>query len=135
MVRSNLLHGELTDRIIGEFFQVHHELGFGFVESVYSRAMAIALSQAGLRVEREVPISVYFRGVEVGFFRADAVVESLILLEFKVGEVLDPHSEPKVLNYLRATRLEVALVLHFGPKPAFKRLILTNDRKLLPKSP
>jgi GxxExxY protein len=134
MARSNLLHGELTDRIIGEVIQVHRELGFGFVESVYSKALLLALCDAGLRVEREVPIRVYFRGVLVGFFRADMVVESLVLLELKVGEHLDPNCEAKVLNYLRATPLEVALILHFGLTPAWKRLILTNDRKLLPKS-
>jgi GxxExxY protein len=132
MARDDLLHGQLTDRIIGVFFQVHRELGPGFVESVYSKAMEIALTDAGLRVEREVPISVYFRGKLVGSFRADMIVESLVLLELKVGEQLDPNCEAQTLNYLRATRLELALILHFGPKPKFKRLILTNDQKLLP---
>ena len=126
MARDDLLHGQLTDRIIGEFLQVHRELGPGFVESVYSRALEIALTEAGLRVE------VYFRGKLVGSFRADMIVESLVLLELKVGERLDPNCEPTVLNYLRASRQEVALILHFGPKPKVKRLILTNDRKLLP---
>ena len=132
MARDDLLHGQLTDRIIGEFLQVHRELGPGFVESVYSRAMEIALTEAGLRVEREVPILVYFRGKLVGSFRADMVVESLVLLELKVGERLDPSCEPTVLNYLRASPLELALILHFGPKPKVKRLIWTNDRKVLP---
>jgi GxxExxY protein len=132
MARDDLLHGQLTDRIIGVFFQVHRELGPGFVESVYSKAMEIALTDAGLRVEREVPILVYFRGQLVGSFRADMIVESLVLLELKVGERLDPNCETQTLNYLRATRLELALILHFGPKPKFKRLILTNDQKLLP---
>ena len=132
MARDDLLHGQLTDRIIGEFLQVHRELGPGFVESVYSRALEIALTEAGLRVEREVLILVYFRGKLVGSFRADMIVESLVLLELKVGERLDPNCEPTVLNYLRASRQEVALILHFGPKPKVKRLILTNDRKLLP---
>ena len=132
MARHDLLHGQLTDRIIGVFFQVHRELGPGFVESVYSKAMEIALTDAGLRVEREVPILVYFRGKLVGSFRADMIVESLVLLELKVGEQLDPNCETQTLNYLRATRLELALILHFGSKPKFKRLILTNDQKLLP---
>jgi GxxExxY protein len=130
---QNLLHGELTDRIIGEFLQVHHELGPGFVESIYSRSMGWALHDAGLQADLEVPISVHFRGRIVGSFRADIVVESLVLLELKVGDQLDPNAEAQVVNYLRATRLELALILHFGPKPAFRRLILTNDRKLLPQ--
>jgi GxxExxY protein len=96
--------------------------------------MMVALTEAGLRVEREVPISVYFRGRLVGVFRADAVVESVVLLEYKAGERLDPSCEAQVLNYLRGCHLELALLLHFGPKAAFKRLIMTNDRKLLPRS-
>jgi GxxExxY protein len=132
MARHNLLHGKLSDRIIGEFLQVHRELGPGFVESVYSKGMECALSDAALRVEREVPISVHFRGKIIGSFRADMIVESVVLLEFKVGEQLDPNCDAQVLNYLRATRLELALILHFGPRATFRRLILTNDRKLLP---
>jgi GxxExxY protein len=132
MARHRLLHAEISDRIIREFLQVHRELGPGFVESVYSRGMDWALTDAGLRVEREFPIAVHFRGRIVGSFRADMVVESVVLLEFKAGDRLDPTCEAQVLNYLRATRIEVALILHFGPRPTFKRLIWTNDRKLLP---
>jgi GxxExxY protein len=130
--RSALLHGALTERILGVFFQVHFELGFGLAESVYSNAMTCALMDAGLTVEREVPITVFFRGIQVGSFRADQIVESAVLLELKATRVLEQSSESQVINYLRATRLEVALVLHFGDRPRFKRLIFTNDRKLLP---
>lgn len=132
MQRHGLLHGEISNRILGVFFQVYNELGPGFLESVYAKGMLRALTDAGLRVECEVPISVYFRGRVVGLFRADAVVESVVLLEYKAGERLDPSCEAKILNYLRGCRSEVALLLHFGPKPAFKRLIMTNDRKPLP---
>jgi GxxExxY protein len=132
MAGHGLLHAEISDRIIREFLQVHRELGPGFVESVYSKGMGCALAEAGLQVDREVPISVHFRGRLVGSFRADMVVESLVMLEFKAGEHLDPNCESQVLNYLRATRIELALILHFGPRPTFKRLIWTNDRKLLP---
>jgi GxxExxY protein len=111
---------------------VYNELGPGFLEAVYANGMMLALTDAGLHVEREVPISVYFRGRVVGLFRADAVVESVILLEYKAGDRLDPNCEPQVLNYLRGCYLELALLLHFGPKPTFKRLIMTNGRKLLP---
>jgi GxxExxY protein len=134
MPKRGLLHGEISNRIIGVFFQVYNELGPGFLEAVYANAMFVALTDAGLRVEREVPIAVYFRGRRVGIFRADAVVESVVLLEYKAGERLDPTCKPQVLNYLQGCYLELALLLHFGPKPAFKRLVMTNDRKLLPGS-
>jgi GxxExxY protein len=129
---TDLLHKEITDRILGAFYQVHWELGPGYLESVYANGMEVALTESGLRVEREVPVSVYFRGHRVGTFRADMIVESVVLLEFKAGDRLDPNAEPQLLNYLQATRLEVGLILHFGPKATFKRRVVTNDRKIIP---
>jgi GxxExxY protein len=131
MARHGLLHGDISNRILGAFFQVHSEIGPGFLESVYANGMTLALTDAGLHVEREVPISVYFRGRRIGLFRADMIVESVVLLEFKAGERLDPACESQVLNYLRGSHLELALLLHFGPRAAFKRVIMTNDRKNL----
>jgi GxxExxY protein len=128
----DLLHKEITDRILGGFFQVHWELGSGYLESVYVNGMEVALTEAGLRVEREVPVSVHFRGRRIGTFRADMIVESVVLLEFKAGDRLDPSAEPQLLNYLRASRLQVGLILHFGPKASFKRRVITNDRKVIP---
>jgi GxxExxY protein len=129
---TELLYKEITDRILRSFFQVHWELGPGFLESVYVRGMEIALTDDGLRVEREVPVSVYFRGHRAGAFRADMIVESVVLLEFKAGHRLDPSSEPQLLNYLRASRLQLGFILHFGPKASFVRRMMTNDRKLIP---
>lgn len=94
--------------------------------------MEIALTDDGLRVAREVPVSVYFRGRRVGTFRADMIVESVVLVEFKAGDRLDPNAEPQLLNYLRGTSLELGFILHFGPKASFIRRIMTNDRKLHP---
>ena len=133
-MHSRLLHGEITERVLGVFFQVHRELGAGFLESVYANAMFFALKDAGLRVESEVPIAVYFRGRRIGTFRPDMIVESVVLLEFKAGAQLDPNSPAQTLNYLRAGHLEVALILHFGPKATFKRLVATNDHKILPRA-
>ena len=127
-----LLHQELTQRILGCFFQVHRELGAGFLESVYAKSLLIALGDEGIRAEAEIPIDVYFRGARVGVFRADMIVESSVLLELKAGTGLDPGSQPQMLNYLRATRLEVGLILYFGARPTFKRLVVSNDHKLLP---
>jgi len=129
---TELLYKEITDRILRSFFQVHWELGPGFLESVYVRGMEIALTDDGLRVEREVPVRVYFRGHRAGAFRADMIVESVVLLEFKAGHRLDPSSEPQLLNYLRASRLQLGFILHFGPKASFVRRMMTNDRKLIP---
>jgi GxxExxY protein len=94
--------------------------------------MECALVEDGLEVERETPVAVYFRGQTVGTFRADLVVESVVLLEFKAGARFDPTAEAQLLNYLRATRLEVGLILHFGVRASFRRRIVTNDRKLNP---
>ena len=127
-----ILHEDITDRTLKAFFDVHWELGPGFVESVYANAMAMALMDAGLKIEREVRVTVYFRGRKVGSFRADTVVESVVLLEYKAGSALDSSWETLLIHYLRSTRLEVGLLLYFGQKPVFKRRILTNDRKFLP---
>ena len=129
--KRELLCGELTDRIIGAFFQVHYELGPGFLEAIYARAMAIVLADLGMHVQREVPLAVHFRGRQIGFFRADMVVERLVLVEFKAGKALDPTWEAQLINNLSAIRLEVGLSLFFGAKPVVKRKIFTNDRKLL----
>ena len=129
---TRLLHGALTDRIIRVFHEVHAELGPGHLESVYANAMAIALKDAGLRFEREVKIVVYFRGQAVGTFRADALVESVVMLEYKARGHLDPDWEEQLINHLRTTRVELGLMLCFGRRPVVRRRILTNDQKLLP---
>lgn len=124
-----MLHEDLTEPIIAAFYDVHHELGHGFLESVYERAMVIALSKRGLPVERQVPVTVHYSGHVVGDFCADLVVENRVMIELKACRALEPIHEAQLLNYLRATSIEVGLLLHFAHKPAFRRLILTNDRK------
>lgn len=129
--QPHLLHEELTGQILAGFFQVHHELGFGYSEAIYAAAMECVLTEMGLHVQREVPVDVHFHGRVIGRFRSDMVVESGVMLEFKSMRRPDPMFEAQLLNYLRATRLEVGLLLYFNPKAAKKRLIFTNDRKLL----
>ena len=129
-------HAELTERIIGVFFEVYNELGHGFLESVCEGAMAIGLEGAGLRVERQVPITIWFRGQNVGVFFADILVEGFVILELKCARNIDPAHEAQILNYLRATTVEVGLLLNFGIRPEFKRMILDNERKKgLPPAP
>src|ERR671915_99374 len=122
-------HGEITQKVIGVFYDVYNDLGYGFLESVYQRALGLALNDAGLRVCRPVKISVWFRGTEVGYFEGDMLVENCVLLELKATRALDSSHQAQLLNYLRATDVEVGLLLNFGPKPEFKRLLFDNPRK------
>jgi GxxExxY protein len=124
-----LKHSEPTERVLGVFYDVYNELGHGFLESVYEEAMAVALGQAGLGVQPQIPLKVAFRGTVVGDFRADLLVEKSVLLELKAVRVLDPLHEAQLLNYLRATEIEIGLLLNFGPRPQFKRLAFNNSRK------
>jgi GxxExxY protein len=127
--RTRGKHDELTERIIRVFYDVYNELGYGFLESVYREAMRLALTQAGLKVGTEVAIDVVFRGVVIGVFRADLIVNGKVLIELKTCDALARQHESQTLHYLRATSIEVALLMNFGPQPRFKRLSLDNERK------
>jgi GxxExxY protein len=127
---SKLLHAELTEKVLGVYYDVYNEIGHGFLESVYNNCMFLALSKAGMSVRREVPVPVYFRGQDVGQFKADLVVEGCVLIELKAVHNLDRTHEAQVMNYLRATELEVGLLLNFGsPKPQFRRIVFENFNK------
>jgi GxxExxY protein len=134
-----LVHGALTREIIGAFFDVYNELGYGFLESVYQRALPVALGARGIRSEREVPLAVQFRGVAVGAYRADLVAEGKVIVESKVAEKILPIHERQLFNYLKATSLSVGLILNFGPRPTFRRLLLTPPTEgsalIRPQSP
>ncbi len=123
-----LRHSEITEPIIGAFYEVYNELGHGFLESVYREAMMIALRAKGLPVEREKTVTVQFRNETVGIFRADLVVSSVVIVELKCARALDAGHEAQLLNYLKATGLEVGLLLNFGTRPAFKRLVFETAR-------
>lgn len=124
-------HRDLTDLILKVFFEVYNEQAFGYLESVYERAMAIALQQVGLQVRRQVPITVYVRGNVVGEFIADLLVDDRVLLELTAARAIDSAHEAQTLNYLRATPIEVALLVNFGPRPEFRRFVFENSRKRL----
>lgn len=126
---EDLKHSDLTERIIGVFFDVYNELGHGFLESIYQQAMVLALTEAGLKVEQQVPIPVWFRDRQIGDFRADLLVERSVLLELEAARNLDFAYEKQLLNYLRGTDIEVGLLLNFGPAPEFRRLVFGNERK------
>ena len=122
-------HKELTYKIIGVYFDVYNELGHGFLESVYQRSLGLALESAGLTVRNYVKIPVWFHGQRVGMFEGDMLVEDLVLLELKSARCLDRSHYTQILNYLRATDIEVGILLNFGLKPEYKRLVLDNESK------
>ncbi|MFI5243707.1 MAG: GxxExxY protein [Gemmatimonadales bacterium] len=127
--KLELLHGEVTREIIGAFFDVYNELGYGFFESVYQRALPLALTARGISCDREVPLIVRFRGAVVGEYRADLIVEQRVIVESKVAEKILPAHELQLLNYLKATGITVGLVLNFGPRATFRRLLLSSPQE------
>jgi GxxExxY protein len=117
---------DLTGRIIPAFHHVHYTLGYGLLESVYRKALAVELRYRGISVQQLVRYEMVFRGVPVGVYEADLVAEQTVILETKTGLVLDPVAQVQALTYLKASHLPVALVLHFGPRPLVKRIVLSR---------
>ena len=130
-----LLHEETTRSIIGGFYNSYNKLGYGFLENVCVGALWIELEKRGHRVEREVPVPVYYDGIIVGTYRADLVVDGKVIVEVKSEAALTGIHVRQLRNYLAGTEFEVGLVVVFGLEPRFKRIIHTNDRKKLQPSP
>ena len=127
---GTLLHEKLTRSIIGCAFEVINELGSGFLESVYEKAMMIALSEAGFSVQSQKPIKVLFRGKPVGDFFADLLVEEKVVVELKVVKALVPEHAAQTINYLNATGIQVGLLINFGrPTLEFKRFTRSNKEE------
>jgi GxxExxY protein len=120
---------ELTRDVIAAFYRVYHDLGFGFRETIYQRALAVELRYAGLPVEQEVPFDLVHLGVPIGRYRADLVVKQTLIVEVKAGLSLDAAAIPQLLNYLNVTKLPLGLVLFFGPNPKVKRVIRDGKRE------
>jgi GxxExxY protein len=124
-----LLHKEITDKILRAFYNVYNELGFGFLEKVYENAMIHELMKNGLFVEKQKQIKVFYDGKEVGEYFADLIVENSVIIELKAAEALCEEHECQLINYLKATEKEVGILLNFGEKPEFRRKLFTNDKK------
>lgn len=124
-----MLHQEITDLIIKSFYKVYNSLGYGFLEKVYENALKIELLKIGLQVEQQKNIKVFYESEQVGEYFADLLVNDLVIVELKAAENLCEEHEAQLLNYLKATELEVGLLLNFGKEPQFKRKLYTNDRK------
>ena len=126
---KNYPYQELTKSIIGIYYDVYNELGYGFLEKVYHRAMIIELNKNGYEVEHEKKIEVFYKNEVVGIYIPDLIINKAVILELKCVEYLIEAHENQLINYLKATDCEVGLVLNFGKDPQFRRKIFTNDLK------
>ncbi|MBQ8673672.1 MAG: GxxExxY protein [Bacteroides sp.] len=120
-----MLHEELTEKIISAFYEVHKTLGFGFLEQVYQNALYMELVGRGLKCECQKELKVYYKNKIVGTYRADMVVEDTVILELKAVSTLKMEHEWQLINYLKATDLQVGLLLNFGLKAEMRRKIFT----------
>jgi len=120
-------HQDLTAKIIGCAYQVHNTLGFGFLEAIYQNALLIELIKAGLQAEKEKKIQVHYQKQLVGDYMADIIVESKVILELKSVKDLHPAHEAQLINYLKATGIEVGLLINFGESVEIKRKILSHS--------
>ena len=119
-----LLEKDMTEKIIAACLEVSNELGAGFLESVYERALLIALTDKGLKAETQVPLKVVFRNRVVGDFYADTLVENLVIIELKTVKSIGTENEAQLINYLKATNKRVGLLVNFGkPKLEWKRFV------------
>ena len=128
MGHVQLIEKRLTQSVIGAFFEVYNTLGYGFLEHLYVRAMEQELLARGHRVAREVAVRVLYKGSDLGIQRLDLVVEDKLVVEAKATSELHQAATRQLYNYLRATDLRIGLLLHFGPKPAFHRIISPPKR-------
>jgi GxxExxY protein len=126
---GNLIHGEITGKVLEAFFNVYHELGQGFLEKVYENAMLIELDELGLICKAQHQITVFYNDENVGEYFADILVENKVIIELKAVEGISERHEAQLINYLRATEMEVGLLLNFGKKPEYKRKVFSNHRK------
>lgn len=127
MEDRELLHADVTRDIIAAFYYVYNGLKFGFLESVYCAGLERQLIKRGRRVSRQHAVQVLLDGEELAFQRLDMVVDERVVVEVKATELLSPHAKRQLFNYLRATRLEVGILLHFGPEPRFYRITVPNS--------
>ena len=123
-----IIYSEITDKIIKAYYQVYNILGYGFLEQVYEKAMFIELRKMGFFVERQKQIKVYYEEEQVGYYFADLIVNSCVILEIKAAEALHQQHEYQLINYLKATEIEVGLLLNFGKTPEFRRKIFSNKK-------
>lgn len=128
---TNYKHSEITEKIIKAFYKVYNTLGYGFLEKVYQNALYNELIEMNLFVEKQGQIKVYYEEKEVGEYYADLIVNESVIIELKATETLCEEHEFQLLNYLKATEIEVGLLLNFGKKPEIKRKVFSNYTNLI----
>ncbi len=128
-MRDILLYRDTTKKIVESFYEVYNALGYGFLEKVYENALAIVLRAKGCIVCQQYPIPVYFRDHLIGRYCADLIVDNSVIVESKAADAIHDEHVAQVLNYLKASKIEIGFVLNFGPEARFVRKIFTNDRK------
>jgi GxxExxY protein len=116
-------HEELTEKVIGAAYEVHNTLGSGFLEKIYENALALELRRLGLNVEQQKPVAVHYKGELVGDYVADIVMEGTVILEVKAASAIETPHEVQLVNYLKATGIEVGLLINFGRKVEVKRKV------------
>ncbi len=129
MSSENYKHTELTEQVIKAFYKVYNVLGYGFLEKVYENALYLELKEMNFSVEKQKPIDVKYEGQSVGNYFADLVVEETIIIELKASERLIENHEFQLINYLKATDMEVGLLLNFGKKPEIRRKVFSSHYK------
>ena len=125
----DLLHKETTEKIIRSFYKVYNTLGYGFLEKVYENAMAIELRKMGLEVKCQYPISVFYESEIVGEYYADIIVNNLVIIELKASNTLSEEHEYQLINYLKATKIELGLLMNFGKEAEYRRKVFMNKFK------
>jgi GxxExxY protein len=128
-MEKTLLHEDITGKILKAFYNVYNELGYGFLEKVYEKAMLYELKLIGLTADNQTPVKVEYKNKIIGDYYADIIVENKVIIELKAIECIIPEHEVQLVNYLKATNIEVGLLLNFGPKPQYKRRVLTEEYK------
>lgn len=126
-----LLHKEITEKIIKAYYKVYNTLGYGFLEKVYENAMAIELRKMGLEIKCQNPITVFYESEMVGEYFADIIINKIVVIELKASTTLLEEHECQLINYLKATNIELGLLMNFGKKAEYKRKIFMNKFKKL----
>jgi GxxExxY protein len=129
MHNSKYIHSEITEQIIKCFYNVYNELGYGFLEKVYQNALFLELRNSGLFCEAQKHIKVYYKETQVGEYFADIIVNNSVIIELKAAEALVEEHEFQLINYLKATEIEVGVLLNFGKRPEIRRKIFTNKKQ------
>ena len=122
-------HAELTDKILKCFYKVYNHLGYGFLEKVYENALMIELQSHNISCLKQFPVEVHYKEEKVGLYYADIIVENKVILELKAAEGLCEEHEFQLINYLKATEIEIGFLLNFGKKPEFRRKMYSNNPK------